>query len=435
MRKFSLLLLTVSLGVLGFISPAQASNDDPPAAATASTLTLAAPPLWAGENLPFVATLTEGDEPASGKEVVFSLDGATTVATTDGAGQAAFTHKVNAAATFSLGVSFAGDADLEPSQVAPASFTTVLQDVALTTSVASKAVDGKRQTIKVSGATVLGKPATGKVVIAVDQGSVGVKRYTKTLAGGKAEISVPLFRDSEVRVTSAATAIYKAGASAVKAVSLEIGAPKVSLSGPKPKILAPQKRSTSEGANVRISKIPDAVWKSMQGKSWRKGCIARSKLRFIKVNYWGFDGYRHEGQLIVAASRQKDFKRALEGMYAKKLPVRYMYLVDRFGYSSKVRGADDYASMKADNTSAFNCRGVVGNASVRSPHSTGKAFDINPWENPYHSKKGWTPNTYWKNKSHPRVAWRSSSHPMVKVMKKAGFKWTYGKGDSQHFDA
>jgi hypothetical protein len=48
---------------------------------------------------------------------------------------------------------------------------------------------------------------------------------------------------------------------------------------------------------------------------------------------------------------------------------------------------------------------------------------------------GWTPNAWWGRRSHARVAWRSRSHPVVRRWLAHGFRWTYGVGDSQHFDA
>ena len=52
-----------------------------------------------------------------------------------------------------------------------------------------------------------------------------------------------------------------------------------------------------------------------------------------------------------------------------------MELVDRYGGS-------DFASIEADNTSAFNCRPVEG-TSRWSNHAYGRAIDVNPIENPY----------------------------------------------------
>jgi hypothetical protein len=52
-----------------------------------------------------------------------------------------------------------------------------------------------------------------------------------------------------------------------------------------------------------------------------------------------------------------------------------MHLVDR-------NGASDMRSMKADNTSAFNCRYRNGVCCTWSQHAYGRAIDVNPVENP-----------------------------------------------------
>ena len=90
--------------------------------------------------------------------------------------------------------------------------------------------------------------------------------------------------------------------------------------------------------------------------------------------------------------------------------------------------------MAAGNSSAFNCRGVVGNPGARSPHSYGTALDVNTWENPYRSAQGTVPNRWWQGHSHPRVAWRTRDHVVVELMARHGLRWTYGLGDTQHFD-
>ena len=50
-----------------------------------------------------------------------------------------------------------------------------------------------------------------------------------------------------------------------------------------------------------------------------------------------------------------------------------------------VYGGDDYRSIEADNTSAFNCRPVAG-TSRWSEHAYGRAIDLDPLENPYVSR-------------------------------------------------
>lgn len=148
---------------------------------------------------------------------------------------------------------------------------------------------------------------------------------------------------------------------------------------PKPAALTPQRRAGGAGANPKINLIPDSVWTRMYGRSWRPGCpVGRWSLRYLTVNYWGFDGYRHRGELVVRSTVATKFANAMTKLYNAKVPIRAMYLPDRFGYSTRSGGANDYASMRHDNTSAFNCRLVTGDPHSRSPHSYGTAIDLNP---------------------------------------------------------
>ena len=165
-------------------------------------------------------------------------------------------------------------------------------------------------------------------------------------------------------------------------------------------------------ANAVITRISDAGGDRWSGRSWHRGCpVGRSGLRLLSINYWGFDGYRRRGQMVLSAAVVGRAAAALRDMYNRRFPIRRMYRVDRFGWSKKLQGADDYKSMRADNTSAFNCRSVVNRPGVRSPHATGRAVDINTWENPYRSATGLVPNSWWASRSHPKIAWRSRLAP------------------------
>jgi hypothetical protein len=205
---------------------------------------------------------------------------------------------------------------------------------------------------------------------------------------------------------------------------------------PRPRINLPdQAHAVGEGANPRVTRIPNGVWNQMTGRSWHQGCpVGRAGLRLLRINYWDFAGYRRRGELVARTDAVDNMRGALVEMYQRELPIRSLYRVDRFGWSDRLEGADDYRSMAADNTSAFNCRDVVGRPGVRSPHSYGRSLDINPWENPYRSSHGWTPNSWWPSRSHPRVAWRSRQHVVVQVMARHGLRWTYGTQDAHHFD-
>ncbi|MFL6107145.1 MAG: M15 family metallopeptidase [Marmoricola sp.] len=204
---------------------------------------------------------------------------------------------------------------------------------------------------------------------------------------------------------------------------------------PRPYSLPAQGRAIGEGTNIAVHLISDAVWKRMVGRSWHAGCpVGRSQLRYLTTNYWGFDGYRHRGELVVRDNAVYKFRSALMKLYGNKVPIRAMYLPDRFGKNPTTPGANDVQSMKHDNTSAFNCRGVTGNPGTRSPHSYGASIDLNPFENPFHSRVGWLPNRWWAHKQVGKYAWKARSSLVVQLMGQAGFRWTYATTDSQHFD-
>lgn len=288
----------------------------------------------------------------------------------------------------------------------------------------------------------VGNVVTGKLEVQVDDGS-GTKILTRVSldAQGKARLDVyprkgskyrAIFRTEEWIYQGTSPSRYVSVLPYTNPVALPAGAPKPSVDT---RALTPA-RATVAGAFPQVLTIPNNIWNHMVGRSWRSGCpVGRADLRLVRVNYIGFDGFRYRGEMVVHRSVATRTANALAAMHNSGIPIRLMIRVDWFGYSSTVRGADDYRSMAADNTSAFNCRDVVGKPGTRSPHSYGRSIDINPWENPYHSARGVVPNTWWVSRSHPQVAWRSSGHTVVKLLARYGIRWTYGLSDKHHFDA
>jgi hypothetical protein len=65
----------------------------------------------------------------------------------------------------------------------------------------------------------------------------------------------------------------------------------------------------------------------------------------------------------------------LRDLYEARFPIARMEPID-------VYGGDDNRSIKANNTSAFNCRAVTGGTGW-SEHAYGRAIDVNPFVNPY----------------------------------------------------
>ncbi|CAN5610555.1 M15 family metallopeptidase [soil metagenome] len=124
-----------------------------------------------------------------------------------------------------------------------------------------------------------------------------------------------------------------------------------------------------------------AVSAAELGSSYRSGCpVGPAGLRRVRVAYWGYDGARHVGDLIIARAEAADVAGAFGRLYAARFPIRRIHPVTAYGSS-------DDRSMAANNTSAFNCRRVAGSTSW-SQHAYGTAIDVNPIQNPYVTASG-----------------------------------------------
>jgi hypothetical protein len=133
----------------------------------------------------------------------------------------------------------------------------------------------------------------------------------------------------------------------------------------------------ADGYRASIQPIDATTAAEMTGVSWKEGCpVPISDLRLLELTYWGFDGYRHRGELVVHHDVAAGVVDAFHTLYTAHFPINKMRRVDYYG-------ASDDASMADDNTSAFNCRPITGSTTGFSVHSYGKAIDINTVENPY----------------------------------------------------
>jgi hypothetical protein len=168
-------------------------------------------------------------------------------------------------------------------------------------------------------------------------------------------------------------------------------------------------------------------------KTYRAGCpVKPSQLRLLTLNYWGFDGLVHRGELIVRDAAVAKMITVWTATFNAKFPIRRMQRVDLFGGS-------DVRAMVADNTSVFNCRQVTGNPYALSPHSYGYAIDINTVENPYLAANNvWYPSNglAYRNRKTVRAGMLFSTSAPTKALLNAGFFWgaAWRQPDYQHFE-
>ncbi len=412
------------------------------AAPAPTTLTLTAPASGkAGVPAPFTATLTNqvDSTPIAGATVTLQrTGGAPATGTTAGDGTVTFSASLPAGTT-TWQARYAGDATFAPATSETKSVVGRRYASTVQLTGPRRLVDEHSATLSILWKAADGSPVSGLVTIQrrLGSGKWTVARKLRTSTAGRVSFVVAPRVDSQWRAVGAAGSWWLASASAI--LSLD-NVPQISpaaypRAAPRPVATAAQPRATGAGAHAVITTIPAAVWRSMTGRTWHAGCpVGRSGLRLLRINYWGFDGYRYRGEMVLSTAIASRAAAALRDMYNGHFPIRRMYRVDRFGWSKRVHGGNDYASMRADNTSAFNCRSVVNKPSVLSPHARGRAVDVNTWENPYRSATGLVPDKWWAAHSNPRYAWRSSSHPVVKIWRSHGFRWTYGNIDSQHLD-
>lgn len=150
-------------------------------------------------------------------------------------------------------------------------------------------------------------------------------------------------------------------------------------------------------------------------------------LELITVEYYGFDGLLHEGQLVVNKKVVGDIKEIFSFIKESEFPIKKVIPMSQYDWS-------DEKSMKDNNTSAFNYRFISGTR-VISEHASGLAIDINPLMNPYVKNNIRTPagSTYDTTK----VGTLTANSQLVKEFKERGWIWGgdwKNLKDYQHFE-
>lgn len=164
--------------------------------------------------------------------------------------------------------------------------------------------------------------------------------------------------------------------------------------------------------------------------TYRKGCpVGPSNLRVVEMNHLGYDGRIKRGQLIVHRDTVGRVTRAFGSSQWESFPINRMS-------NPNVWRGKDVPMMEANNTSAFNCRPVVGNPYRMSPHSYGRAVDINTQQNPYFDGRRWYPSngSRWIRQRHGKGV-LTGRDPMTRGMQANGFFWggNWASKDYHHF--
>ncbi|MFC9990602.1 M15 family metallopeptidase [Streptomyces rubiginosohelvolus] len=191
--------------------------------------------------------------------------------------------------------------------------------------------------------------------------------------------------------------------------------------------------SPAPSLDAAVKEITDTQWSRMVATGlWRKGCPAgRDQLRRVEMNHVGFDGKVHRGVLVVNADVAASVIRIFTQLFEERFPIRRMEPMESYD-------GDLNASLRADNTSAFNCRRPeqINAPFKESPHANGRAIDINPFENPWKDlrTKSWSPSSKYSARTEGKgkilkggLVWRAFTEE--------GWVWQNIKvPDYMHFD-
>ena len=127
--------------------------------------------------------------------------------------------------------------------------------------------------------------------------------------------------------------------------------------------------------------IPDDIRDFMWGNSYKENNnISLDDLSYLTIPHYNFNYEVAEGNLVVNAALAEEVLDIFAELFDIQYPIECMKLVDYFG-------ADDFESIEANNTSAFNYRPSTAGGGL-SKHALGRAIDINPQINPYVNSSG-----------------------------------------------
>jgi D-alanyl-D-alanine carboxypeptidase len=171
-----------------------------------------------------------------------------------------------------------------------------------------------------------------------------------------------------------------------------------------------------DGFAARVTApAPDAV---IARSSWRPGCpVEAEDLAWLRLAFWGFDGQRHTGELLVHEDVAQDLVSVFEQLYAFRFPIEELSIVTR-------RELDAPPTGDGNATTAFACRPTTGGTEY-SQHAYGLALDVNSFQNPYVDGDLVLPElaSDYLDRDRIRPGMIEPSGPVVRAFESIGWEW------------
>lgn len=178
--------------------------------------------------------------------------------------------------------------------------------------------------------------------------------------------------------------------------------------------------------------IPQSVIRRITGCSYPEDCpLPYSELRYLNLMYVDYSGETQQGELICNKAIAQDLIEIFYELYQAGYPLATVSLIDDYG-------ANDEASMQANNTSCFNYRKIAGSGML-SNHSYGLAVDINPLYNPYVTATAVSPSGSgpYADRSSEFISKIDHEDLAYRLFTEHGFTWGgdwVSRKDYQHFE-
>jgi hypothetical protein len=179
-----------------------------------------------------------------------------------------------------------------------------------------------------------------------------------------------------------------------------------------------------------VDPAPAAV---IDRSTWAPGCPVKARqLAWVRLTFWGFDGARHTGELLVNSTAAQPLVRVFRQLYAARFPIEEMRITPKSEQNAAPTG-------DGNDTGSFNCRPVRG-ATVYSQHAYGLAVDVNPFQNPYLKGDLVLPElaSAYRQRSWHRPGMILPDGPVVRAFAAIGWGWGgswHSLKDLQHFSA
>ncbi|WGL53334.1 M15 family metallopeptidase [Nocardioides sp. BP30] len=182
------------------------------------------------------------------------------------------------------------------------------------------------------------------------------------------------------------------------------------------------------------SVVERAPAKVIARSTWVAACpVAARDLDWVRLTFWGFDGRRHTGELLVDHSASAAMVKVFKRLYAARWPLEQMHITTRAEAAAAPTG-------DGNNTSAFNCRPVRGRSTGFSQHAYGLAVDVDPFQNPYVKGRLVLPEraSWYLDRGRHAPGIITASGPVVRAFRAVGWGWGgswHSLKDYEHFSA